>query len=384
MVEHGPDHILPVGRRSSRLLFDARLASRAIGSASPRRRAGAHGDDAPLLLLERWACEAGDLRNCACDHRSRRPQAFVLPEDRLATFDQDGTLWVEHPIYTQVVYCLDRVPAVVAEARAPGTSSRFETVPSGNREAMAELSLRDLEKILAATLTGMSVLRNSTVGGEGNGCSGPTPALEPSLHQIDVSADARGPAVSARNGFRPHIVTGGGQDFRFVSMLRQVYGIPPSRSSARPAARASVTPRNGTPFLTKEAEAPAQRQQRRQARGHPPPTARRKGCRRSGRHLRTPTLYDEAKKKDWTVISMKNDWRRVFPFRIKQQRRGHENECRETRHGAALPAVLLYRVRCGERDRRYCRHRTKACCGRSWEIAPPIPACHRTTARPPG
>jgi hypothetical protein len=38
---------------------------------------------------------------------------FVPPEERVATFDQDGTLLVEHPIYTQVVYCLDRVPIVV-------------------------------------------------------------------------------------------------------------------------------------------------------------------------------------------------------------------------------------------------------------------------------
>src|SRR4029077_2850729 len=38
---------------------------------------------------------------------------FVPPEDRVATFDQDGTLWVEHPMYTQVMYCLERVPALV-------------------------------------------------------------------------------------------------------------------------------------------------------------------------------------------------------------------------------------------------------------------------------
>src|SRR5271167_3922458 len=38
---------------------------------------------------------------------------FVPPEQRIATFDQDGTLWVEHPMYSQVVYCFDRVPAVV-------------------------------------------------------------------------------------------------------------------------------------------------------------------------------------------------------------------------------------------------------------------------------
>ncbi len=38
---------------------------------------------------------------------------FIPPEARIAAFDQDGTLWVEHPMYSQVVYCLERVPAVV-------------------------------------------------------------------------------------------------------------------------------------------------------------------------------------------------------------------------------------------------------------------------------
>ena len=42
---------------------------------------------------------------------------FVPPEARVTTFDQDGTLWVEHPMYTQVVYCLQRVPAVVEKNR---------------------------------------------------------------------------------------------------------------------------------------------------------------------------------------------------------------------------------------------------------------------------
>src|ERR1700758_4268805 len=40
---------------------------------------------------------------------------FVPPEARIATFDQDGTLWVEHPMYTQVTYCFERVPALVKE-----------------------------------------------------------------------------------------------------------------------------------------------------------------------------------------------------------------------------------------------------------------------------
>jgi len=40
---------------------------------------------------------------------------YVEREDRIATFDQDGTTWVEHPMYTQVIFCLDRVPALVAQ-----------------------------------------------------------------------------------------------------------------------------------------------------------------------------------------------------------------------------------------------------------------------------
>src|SRR5689334_6759287 len=84
-------------------------------------------------------------------------RSFVPPEARIATFDQDGTLWVEHPMYTQVLYCLQRVPAVVAQRPELNDVAPFKTVLSGDREAIAKLSLRDLEEILFATLTGMSV-----------------------------------------------------------------------------------------------------------------------------------------------------------------------------------------------------------------------------------
>src|SRR5271165_4242836 len=82
---------------------------------------------------------------------------YVAPEDRIATFDQDGTLWVEHPMYTQVMYCLERVPALVEKKAELKNVEPFKTVLSGNREAMAKLPMKDLFKILAATLTGMSV-----------------------------------------------------------------------------------------------------------------------------------------------------------------------------------------------------------------------------------
>ena len=71
---------------------------------------------------------------------------FVPPEERIATFDQDGTLWVEHPMYSQVVYCLDRVPDLVKAKPELADVEPFKTVLSGDREAMAKLTTHDLEK----------------------------------------------------------------------------------------------------------------------------------------------------------------------------------------------------------------------------------------------
>ena len=82
---------------------------------------------------------------------------FVPVEERIATFDQDGTTWVSHPTYRQVVYCLERVPDVVKAKPALAKLEPFKTVLSGDRAAMARLSMKDLEVILAATVSGMTV-----------------------------------------------------------------------------------------------------------------------------------------------------------------------------------------------------------------------------------
>src|SRR5271154_2142841 len=97
------------------------------------------------------------ILNFVRDTTDRANPKFVPPEERIATFDQDGTLWVEHPLYSQVIYCLDRVPALVAKKPELKKVEPFKTVLSGNREAMAKFVMKDLEIILAATLTGMSV-----------------------------------------------------------------------------------------------------------------------------------------------------------------------------------------------------------------------------------
>jgi hypothetical protein len=79
---------------------------------SARAQTAAAGD-----LLPSW--NDGPAKQAILDfvHTTieRSSPSYVSPEDRIAVFDQDGTLWVEHPMYTQVVYCLERVPAVVAK-----------------------------------------------------------------------------------------------------------------------------------------------------------------------------------------------------------------------------------------------------------------------------
>src|SRR6266540_1902523 len=60
----------------------------------------------------------------------RSSPSYVIPEDRVAVFDQDGTLWVEHPMYTQVVYCLERVPAAVRTSCASMPTRSTASRPS--------------------------------------------------------------------------------------------------------------------------------------------------------------------------------------------------------------------------------------------------------------
>ena len=87
---------------------------------------------------------------------------FVPPAERVACFDQDGTTWVEQPIYSQVVYCLNRVPDLVKAKPELANEEPYKTVMSGDRAALAKLPTPDLYKILEATLTGMTVATFTT------------------------------------------------------------------------------------------------------------------------------------------------------------------------------------------------------------------------------
>ena len=281
---------------------------------------------------------------------------FVPPQERIATFDQDGTLWVEHPMYTQVIYCLDRVPAVVAQKPQFKNREPFKTVLSGDREAMAKLSLPELEEILIATLTGMPVEVF-----EAEAKKWIETAKHPRWGRLYTELTYQ-PILEVlqylrANGYKTYIVTGGGQDFVRVSS-QQLYGIPPEQVVGTASGTKYGYGKDGKPFLTKEPKLLLNDNNAGKPEGIHLEIGRRPraafgnstGDRQmleytgagDGARLMmlllhddaqreyayglaqglpdtkvgtfTQALYDEAKKDGWTVISMKNDWKRIFAF----------------------------------------------------------------------
>jgi phosphoglycolate phosphatase-like HAD superfamily hydrolase len=284
---------------------------------------------------------------------------FVPADQRIATFDQDGTLWVEQPMYSQVMYVLERVPALVKAKPELAKVAPFSTVLEilkGDRTAIARLTLSDLEKLASATLTGMPV---ETFQGEVRKWL--TEAKDPrwSKPYIELTYLPMQELLKylRASGYKTYIVTGGGQDFVRV-YSEAVYGIPPEQVVGTAFGTTYGYAKDGKPFLTKvpklllndnNAGKPESihlmiGRRPNMAVGNSTGdqqmleyTKAGDGARLamlvlhddSGREYAygpakglpatkvgafTQQLYDEAKKQGWTVISMKNDWKRVFAF----------------------------------------------------------------------
>jgi phosphoglycolate phosphatase-like HAD superfamily hydrolase len=177
-------------------------------------------------------------------------RTFVPPEARIATFDQDGTLWVEHPMYTQVLYCLDRVPAVVKARPQLNEQQPFKTVLSGDREAIAKLPLHELEEILVATLTGMTV-EQFTAEAKAWLQTAKHPRWDRPYTELTYQPMQEVLRYLRANGFKTYIVTGGGQDFVRV-YSDQVYGIPAQQVVGTAAGTTFGYDKAGMPVLTKD------------------------------------------------------------------------------------------------------------------------------------
>ena len=329
--------------------------SLAVLAAFPALARAQAADEAPLPSWNDRAAKRAILDFVRATTDPASPN-HLPPDERIAAFDQDGTLWVEHPIYAQVAYCLDRVPAAVDKKPELKEAEPFRTVLSGNREAMAKLSLKEFEKIATATLAGVTLDEfNADVAKWLATARHPRygrPYTE-LVYQpmLELLAYLRG------NGFRTLIVAGGGQDF-VRSYAERVYAIPPEQVVGSPGVTKYNHARPGEPFVIKEPklllnDANAGKPEAiHLAIGRRPRAAfgnstgdhdmleytkTGDGARLAmlvlhddakreyayGPALGLPdtrigtfgrALYDQARKDGWPVISMKNDWNRVFAF----------------------------------------------------------------------
>jgi phosphoglycolate phosphatase-like HAD superfamily hydrolase len=284
---------------------------------------------------------------------------FVPPEERIATFDQDGTLWVSHPIYTQLIYCLEQVPALVKAKPELARVEPFRTVLrflGGDRAALAKLQEKDLLKIAVATLTGMPVETfQASVKGwleAARDVRWKRPYTE--LTYLPMQEVLQ---VLRASGYKTFIVTGGGQDFVRV-YSEGVYGIPPEQVVGSVLGTRYGYGKDGKPFLTREPRLLLDDNDAGKPEGIHLVIGRRpqaafgnstgdrqmleytkagEGARLAMLVLHDDArreyaygpaqglpdtkvgtfpqaLYDQARRQAWVVVSMKDDWKRIFAF----------------------------------------------------------------------
>jgi phosphoglycolate phosphatase-like HAD superfamily hydrolase len=325
-----------------------------LGNPANFEKATAQSTD-PLPSWNKGATKSAIIEFVQTTTDPSNPNFVPLPE-RIATFDQDGTLWVEHPIYTQIAYVLDRLPVVVKEKPELANIEPFKTVLLGNQEAIAKLSLPDLEKILAATLTGMTVDEFNTEVKKWLEMAKNSRWNRPYTELTYLPMQELLKYLRAK-GYKTYIVTGGGQDFVRV-YAEQTYGIPPEQVVGSAGSTKYGYNENGKPMLTKEPKLLLNDNNAGKPEGIHLMIGRRPyaafgnstgdqqmleytkagdGARLSMLVLHddakreyaygpaqglpdtkvgtfTQALYDEAKKQGWFVVSMKNDWRQIFAF----------------------------------------------------------------------
>jgi phosphoserine phosphatase len=339
---------------SRRVLLASLLALSILTAAPGLQLLDAQGAD-PLPSWNEGAAKQAILDFVQATTDRASPD-FVPAGQRIATFDQDGTLWVEHPMYSQVIYCLDRVPEIVKEKPELKDVEPYKTVLTGNKEAIAKLPFKEIEKILIAALTGMSVedfqveVKQWLAKARDPRWKRPYTELiyQPMLEVLRFLRD---------KDYKTYIVTGGGQDFVRV-YADQVYGIPTEQVVGTMGGTKFGYDKNGKPFLTKEPKLLLNDNDAGKPEGihlmigMQPYAAfgNSTGDQQmleytnagDGRRLSmlvmhddaareyaygpanglpetkvgtfTQALFDEARKDGWIVISMKKDWKRIFAF----------------------------------------------------------------------
>lgn len=310
--------------------------------------AGARAETDPLPS---W--NAGATKQAIVDFVARVTKEggadYVPPAERIAVFDNDGTLWSEQPIYFQLAFAIDRIAALAPEHPEWETTPPFSDILKGNLKAVAASGEHGLLEIVAATHSGITTEKFSEIV-DGWLAGAEHPRFNRHYTELVFQPMLELLAYLRANDFKTFIVSGGGVEFmrRFAE---KVYGIPPEQVVGSSGVVKFDIGEDGKPELTKEAkiefvdDGPGKPVGINRFIGRRPIfafgnsdgdlqmlqyTAAGQGARFMGIVHHTDSdrewaydrashvgkldkALDEATAKGWTVVDMKTDWKTVFP-----------------------------------------------------------------------
>ena len=274
---------------------------------------------------------------------------FVPPSERIATFDQDGTLWAEQPMYFQFFFALDRVKALAPQHPEWKDKEPFASLLKDNVKGALAGGERAMLEIVMATHAGMTTEEFAqtvkdwiaTARHPKTGRPYTEMVYQPMLELL---------AYLRANGFKTFIVSGGGIEF-MRPWTEKVYGIPPEQVIGS-SIKTKFELRDGKPvlvrlpeidFIDDKAGKPVAINQHIGRRPiatfgnsdgdlqmlqwttagsgarfallvHHTDAEREWTYDRTSSIGRLDKALDEAQAKGWTVVDMKNDWKIIFPF----------------------------------------------------------------------
>jgi phosphoglycolate phosphatase-like HAD superfamily hydrolase len=152
---------------------------------------------------------------------------FVPPEQRIAAFDNDGTLWTEQPVYFQVAFAFDRVKALAPQHPEWKTMQAFKGLLDHDMKALAASGEKGVLQIMAATHTGMTTEEFSRIVREWT-ATARHPRFNRPYTDLVYQPMLELLAYLRSNGFKTFIVSGGGIEF-MRPWTEAVYGIPPEQ-----------------------------------------------------------------------------------------------------------------------------------------------------------
>jgi len=273
---------------------------------------------------------------------------FVPIEMRIATFDNDGTLWTEQPMYTQLAFVLARVKQLAPQHPEWKTTQPFQAVLKGDVKAVAASGEAGLMKLLAATSTGMSTAEFEKIATDWL-ATARHPKFQRTYPECIYQPMVELLGYLRANGFKTYIVSGGGTDF-MRPFTEHAYGIPPEQVIGS-TLKTRMEQQKGEPVLIRlpdidsvddgpgkvvniqkiigrrpiaafgNSDGDLQMLQWTAAGSgprlmllvHHDDAVREYAYDRTSHFGKLDKAWDEAVAKHWIVVSMKEDWKTVFP-----------------------------------------------------------------------